>query len=59
MCAAALSPTPITTHLEGTPDSLKAFLEPTASYGATPEAYCFGLLEWFDCADLKQLAQKR
>jgi len=39
------------------PESLKAFLQPNARYNDTPEAYCFGLLEWFDIKDLRRLAQ--
>jgi hypothetical protein len=45
-------------HQEGMPDSLKEFLSPGASYGGTPEAYCFGLLEWFDRPQLQRLANQ-
>ena len=43
---------------EGAAESLSSFLEPSASYDKTPEAYCFGLLEWFDVPDLWTLARK-
>lgn len=42
---------------EGATKSLKSFLEPSASYDKTPEAYCFALLEWFDVPDLRTLAR--
>ncbi|MDP6469184.1 MAG: hypothetical protein QF918_15655 [Pirellulaceae bacterium] len=38
------------------PASLKDFLQPGAGYAATPEAYCFGLLEHFDLPQLVELA---
>lgn len=44
---------------EGATKSLKTFLEPSASYDRTPEAYCFGLLEWFDISDLRMLARNK
>ena len=36
--------------------SLKEYLQPPASFGATPEAFCFGLLEYFDVPQLEELA---
>ncbi len=42
---------------EAAVESLKVFLQPSASYGKTPEAYCFGLLEWFDIPELRALAK--
>lgn len=57
LCSAALQPEAFGRVVtEGMPDTLKAFLQPGASYDQTPEAYCFGLLEWFDRKDLEQLA---
>jgi len=47
------------TKTEGAAESLKTFLEPSASYDKTPEAYCFGLLEWFDIPDLRTLAKEK
>ncbi len=44
---------------DGAVKSLKTFLQPSASYGKTPEAYCFGLLEWFDVPDLQSLAKNK
>jgi hypothetical protein len=41
---------------ENSPDSFKKYLEPTASYDAAPEIYCFGLLKWFDVPQLRELA---
>ncbi|MBP85249.1 MAG: hypothetical protein CMJ64_00805 [Planctomycetaceae bacterium] len=42
----------------GEVNSLKDFLLPNASYNNTPEAFCFGLLEYFDLPQLKELATK-
>jgi dienelactone hydrolase len=60
LCAAALNPKwfgRITS--EGLPDTLKAFLQPSASYDQAPEIYCFGLLEWFDRPELERLAAQK
>lgn len=43
-------------HSKNACESLKSFLEPSAAYNQTPEAYCFGLLEWFDIPQLRELA---
>lgn len=45
-----------TVHSDNARDSLKSFLLPSAAYNKTPEAYCFGLLEWFDIPQLHELA---
>lgn len=37
---------------------LKSFAEPSADYTRTPEAYCFGLLQHFELADLRRLAER-
>lgn len=57
-CAAALDggETIHSVKTDGELESLKEFLLPTAGYNNTPEAYCFGLLEYFDIPQLKQLA---
>ena len=58
-CAAALDGGALfnTVETAGELESLKGFLAPGASYQATPEAYCFGLLEYFDLPQLAELAR--
>lgn len=41
----------------GMPDSLKHFLQPGQTYRATPELYCFGLLELVDIPQLRTLGR--
>ena len=58
LCAGALDTSNYVgaVKVEGMPQSLKAFLDPTANYNQSPEIYCFGLLEWFDRRELERLA---
>ncbi|MDA0831968.1 MAG: acetylxylan esterase [Planctomycetota bacterium] len=60
LCAAAIDETSLFGALKptGLPSSLKAFLQPDASYDKTPEVYCFGLLQHFDIEQLQLLRVK-
>ena len=57
-CAAAMDGGTTISEVQttGEPASLKEFLQPDAGYTTTPEAYCFGLLEYFDLPQLVELA---
>ena len=59
LCAAALDGDRQrfgTVTTKNSPDSFKKYLQPTASFDTTPEIYCFGLLNWFDVPQLRELA---
>lgn len=46
-------------ELRGCRDSLKTLIEKKSSYNASPELFCFGLLENFDIPQLRSLAAPR